>query len=80
MNEGPQEQDAEMNPRTERDEATPRGEIADTAIEGESASLASIWKCPSCGAQIQIVVAPSVVPRQPFICVDGTPMVAGEEH
>lgn len=71
-----------MNIRTEREKESgvPKGEIVDTAVEGEAASLASVWKCPSCGAQIQIIVAPSVMPRQPFICVDGTPMVAGEEH
>ena len=70
-----------MNMRTERHETgVPRGDIADTAMEGEAASLAGIWKCPTCGAQIQIIVAPRTVPRQPFICVDGTPMVAGEEH
>lgn len=58
----------------------PREEAWDAVTEGEAASLASIWRCPSCGAQIQIIVAPATIPKQPFICMDGTPMVAGQSH
>ena len=58
---------------------TERAEIRESVSGGEAPALARIWKCPACGAQIQIVVAPAN-PSGPFICMCGTPMVAGEEH
>jgi hypothetical protein len=68
--------------RTNRDPQTgaPRKELAETEVQGEAASLASLWKCPQCGAQIQIIVGPQGPIKQPFTCVDGTAMVPGEEH
>ena len=44
------------------------------------ASIAGIWKCPDCGGQIQIIVAPETALNQPFICMCGAPMVPGEER
>jgi hypothetical protein len=56
------------------------GEIEEAEEAGKAPSLASVWKCPECGCQIQIVIAPTGPVRQPFTCVDGTPMVAGQSH
>ena len=58
----------------------PTQELRDAVHSGDGASLASIWKCPACGAQIQVIVAPDAAPDRPFTCVDGTQMVAGDEH
>jgi hypothetical protein len=71
-----------MTLRTGRDPETgvPVGEIAETAGGAEQASLAGIWKCPNCGAQVQVIVSSDRTPVQPFTCVCATPMVAGEEH
>jgi hypothetical protein len=70
----------ELHTERNQESGVPLDEIRETGIEGEAPSLASVWKCPNCGTQVQIVVAPSVEPTQPFTCVCGTPMVAGEEH
>jgi hypothetical protein len=56
-----------------------KAEVKDT-YDAEGASLAGIWKCPNCRAQIQIVIEPGQQPSQPFTCVCGTAMVAGDEH
>jgi hypothetical protein len=68
--------------RTGRDPDTgvPRKELAETEVQGDVASLASLWKCPQFGAQIQVIVAPDGPIEQPFTCVDGTSMIPGEEH
>ena len=47
----------------------------------QPASLATIWKCPDCGSQIQIMVAPPKGRAQrPFTCVCGVEMVPGKER
>jgi hypothetical protein len=56
------------------------GEIEEVEEASGGPSLVSIWKCPQCGCQIQVVIAPAGTIRQPFNCVDGTPMVAGKSH
>lgn len=56
------------------------GEIEEVEKAGGAPSLVSIWMCPECGCQIQIVIAPAGTIRQPFNCVDGTPMVARKSH
>lgn len=55
-------------------------EIEEVQRAGGGPSLVSIWMCPECGCQIQVVIAPAGTIRQPFNCVDGTPMVAGKSH
>lgn len=56
------------------------GEIEEVEETAGGPSLVSIWMCPACGCQIQIVIASTGTIRQPFNCVDGTPMVAGKSH
>lgn len=65
--------------RSERGRAA-AGELWDAVREGEAPSLASVWECPACGAQIQVLIAPAGIPRQPFQCVDGTPMTPGHRR
>jgi hypothetical protein len=36
------------------------GELDEVERAGEAPSLASVWKCPECGCQIQVVIAPVV--------------------
>ena len=56
------------------------GELDEVERAGEAPSLASVWKCPERGCQIQVVIAPVGSLYQPFNCMDGTPMVAGKSH
>lgn len=54
-------------------------EVADVE-EAPAASLPTIWECPDCGAQIQVVVAPPTGRAEhPFHCVCGAEMQPGKE-
>jgi hypothetical protein len=57
-----------------------KGEASESKETGGPASISGIWKCPDCGGQVQIIVAPNTSLNQPFICMCGAPMVPGEER
>jgi hypothetical protein len=76
-----------MSPHQERSMASdpaPASVVKEEAAESRrtagQAAISGIWKCPDCGGQVQIIVAPETALNQPFICMCGAPMVPGEER
>jgi hypothetical protein len=66
--------------RAVRTSSVTRDEVAEAKETAGAASISGLWKCPDCGGQIQIIVAPETALNQPFICMCGSPMAAGEER
>ena len=72
--------DAGTSRRRDRESGVPVGELEEAAHHGgDGPNLAGIWKCPHCDAQIQIIIEPAHEAVQPFTCICGAIMVAGEE-
>ena len=55
---------------------TSQREVRETQVK----PVAGIWLCPLCGRRIQVITESERAKVQPFTCVCGTPMEAGEEH